>query len=89
MSVRERILETSAGKAKLSRTALTEETPVSDLDLDSLAFMDLVMEIEECEGIILTDVEVERILAASTLGEFASVIEISKQNADSRRSFLA
>ena len=89
MSVRERVLEACAQKAKISRAALTEETPVAELDVDSLAFMDLVMQIEESEDTILTDVEIEKVLAASTLGEFVTVIDIAKQNAEARKSFLA
>jgi acyl carrier protein len=87
MSVRERVLEASALKAKISRTALTEETPISELDVDSLAFMDLVMQIEESEQIILSDAEVGAVLAASTLGEFATVIDLAKRKAESRANF--
>lgn len=81
MSLSERILDTAARKTQTDRASLNENTLISELPIDSLAFMDLVMQIEEAEDVVLTDGQVEEILGATKLGEVVNIIDAAKANA--------
>lgn len=89
MDLSERILNTTAQKAGIDRSLLTEHTAITELPIDSLAFMDLVMQLEDAEGVNLNDEEIEAVLSATTLAEVVGIIAAAKANAVSNQGGLA
>ena len=78
MSLSERILSTTAQKAKVDRSSLNENSLISELPLDSLAFMDLIMQLEEAENVVLTDDQVEEVLGSTKLGEITNIFDAAR-----------
>jgi acyl carrier protein len=63
----------------LNPSTATGDRSVSELEIDSLTFMDKVMRIEEEENIILSDDEVDELVSAFRLSEIVAVFETAKQ----------
>lgn len=83
MTLSERILDKVRERSQGDHT-ISEETLLTDLHIDSLAFMDLVMQIEEAEGIMLTDLEVERLLEAIRLKEVITIFGSAVENDETK-----
>lgn len=81
MSLHEMILDSAAKRAKIDRASIKESTLIDELQIDSLAFMDFIMQIEETECIVLNEDEIEEALLATKLGEIIQIVERAKANA--------
>ncbi|GGL41514.1 phosphopantetheine-binding protein [Caulobacter rhizosphaerae] len=78
MSVADRIIAMACEEAGVSPADVSPRTLVSDLKMDSLSFMDLVMRLEEAEGVVMGDEEVEKILGATYLAEIIAIFETAR-----------
>lgn len=78
MTVRDTLI--SAAKEKTGgRIDVTVHTLISDLNIDSLSFMDLIMFVEDQQGIFLSNDDIGRILAAPSIGELISVFDSAER----------
>jgi len=82
MSLCERIFNHVRQKSQADRP-LSEDMLITELRIDSLAFMDLVMQIEEAEAVVLTDSEVERLLEARKLSDIILIFDEAITNSAS------
>jgi len=60
-------------RLKLSRGSITKETRMSDLGIDSLMFMNVIVDIEDKLQSSLDDESIIRILTVQTLGELCDI----------------
>jgi acyl carrier protein len=89
MTLSDRVFNAVAERCQIDRSLINNDTLIPELQIDSLAFMDLVMHFEEGEGVILTDVEVEEVLAAVKLGELVAILDAAKAHAPSKKEILS
>jgi len=82
MSVADRFIAMVCEQTRTNRNEVSGATLLSDLKIDSLSFMDLVMRLEEAEGVVLSDKEVDNILEATYLSEIVSVFEVARRRQD-------
>jgi acyl carrier protein len=73
MTARDRVIATFCEKSGVDPSQITDKTLVTDLGIDSMSFMDLVMRLEQSENIVLSDEEYDRIIAATLVSEIVDI----------------
>jgi len=78
MTAKDILIDAAAEKTH-GRINITEDTSISELNIDSLSFMDLVMFVEDQQNMMLENEDIEKILAARTIGELICIFDAAAQ----------
>ncbi|TGX48673.1 hypothetical protein E5A73_20910 [Sphingomonas gei] len=66
-------------RSKIGGALKGTDFDLSELDIDSLSFMDVIMEIEQEKNVVLRDDEVNNILQAQKISQVAQVFDAAYQ----------
>jgi acyl carrier protein len=69
------IIDSLCRAARVDRSLINEDSAHAALGLDSLGFMNVIMRLEEEGGFLLSDDQVDQILACGTIGEIVAIFE--------------
>lgn len=72
MDILERLCEIISERFDIEKSSIGEDTTFSELDIDSIDLVDLVMVVEDEYGIEISDEALENV---SSVGEVAALVE--------------
>lgn len=65
-------------RSKVGNSFREKDFEIDELGIDSLSFMDVIMQIEQQENIVLRDDEVDKILQAQRISEISMIFETAR-----------
>ncbi|TGX48666.1 hypothetical protein E5A73_20870 [Sphingomonas gei] len=86
MEFAQRIVELLSRSNATAAHDTDQDQAVSELEIDSLTFMDRIMQIEEQEDIILRDDEVDGIISAFRIRDIVEIFEQARQRRDNSKT---
>ncbi|WP_153003167.1 hypothetical protein [Sphingomonas sanguinis] len=86
MELAQRIIDVLSEGSAAAAGKIHEDIAVSELEIDSLTFMDRIMQIEEQEEIILSDEEVDGIVSAFRIREIVEIFGKAQQRRNNSKA---